>query len=246
MDLPMNIILDVALGLILLSILHASWRRGFVASFVRLAGTAAGFLLASFLSRPAAEHIYAGFLEERVEDYVSSALLGQDSPLAEVLAGLDQAGTAAAQAISGFLAEQGLDFYSSSDAGQMSREILALIGEKGSDPAGAIAHVAVKPMVLTVLQTAVFFLILFLSGMVVRLVVRMGQGVNHIPLVGGVNRLAGLLCGAVYALLLGYVISAGLVLLAGLGGNRWEWLNSGILQDTVLIRRFLSLRGVLP
>mgnify|MGYP001025104993 FL=1 len=246
MDLPMNMILDVVLGLILLSILYTSWRRGFVASFVRLVGTAAGFLLASFLSRPAAERIYAGFLEEKVENYVSGTLLAQGSPLLEALAGLDQAGSAAIQAISGFLAEQGLDFYSSSDAGQMGQEIFSLIGEKGSDPASAIAQVAVRPMVLTVLQTAVFFLVLFLAGIVVRAVVRMGQGVNRIPLIGGLNRMAGLLCGAVYALLLGYVISAGLLLLAGLGGNRWEWLNSGILQDTILIRRFLSLRELLP
>ena len=112
MDLPMNMILDVVLGLILLSILYTSWRRGFVASFVRLVGTAAGFLLASFLSRPAAERIYAGFLEEKVENYVSGTLLAQGSPLLEALAGLDQAGSAAIQAISGFLAEQGLDFYS--------------------------------------------------------------------------------------------------------------------------------------
>ena len=209
MDLPMNMILDVVLGLILLSILYTSWRRGFVASFVRLVGTAAGFLLASFLSRPAAERIYAGFLEEKVENYVSGTLLAQGSPLLEALAGLDQAGSAAIQA-------------------------------------SAIAQVAVRPMVLTVLQTAVFFLVLFLAGIVVRVVVRMGQGVNRIPLVGGLNRMAGLLCGAVYALLLGYVISAGLLLLAGLGGNRWEWLNSGILQDTILIRRFLSLRELLP
>ena len=181
-----------------------------------------------------------------MENYVSGTLLAQGSPLLEALAGLDQAGSAAIQAISGFLAEQGLDFYSSSDAGQMGQEIFSLIGEKGSDPASAIAQVAVRPMVLTVLQTAVFFLVLFLAGIVVRVVVRMGQGVNRIPLVGGLNRMAGLLCGAVYALLLGYVISAGLLLLAGLGGNRWEWLNSGILQDTILIRRFLSLRELLP
>ncbi len=162
----MNMILDVVLGLILLSILYTSWRRGFVASFVRLVGTAAGFLLASFLSRPAAERIYAGFLEEKVENYVSGTLLAQGSPLLEALAGLDQAGSAAIQAISGFLAEQGLDFYSSSDAGQMGQEIFSLIGEKGSDPASAIAQVAVRPMVLTVLQTAVFFLVLFLAGIV--------------------------------------------------------------------------------
>ena len=134
MDLPMNMILDVVLGLILLSILYTSWRRGFVASFVRLVGTAAGFLLASFLSRPAAERIYAGFLEEKVENYVSGTLLAQGSPLLEALAGLDQAGSAAIQAVSGFLAQQGLDFYSPQDAGQMGTDILDRITQGGAIP----------------------------------------------------------------------------------------------------------------
>lgn len=246
MDLPMNMILDVVLGLILLSILYTSWRRGFVASFVRLVGTAAGFLLASFLSRPAAERIYAGFLEEKVENYVSGTLLAQGSPLLEALAGLDQAGSAAIQAVSGFLAQQGLDFYSPQDAGQMGTDILDRITQGGSDPAAAITQVAVKPLVMTVLETAIFFLLLFLTGILVRMAVRVGLGVNRIPLVGGMNRLAGLLCGAVYALLVGYVVSMGLLLLAGLGKNQWDHLNSDVLQETFLIRRFLELRDYLP
>ena len=51
MDLPMSLIYDAALGLILLSILYRAWRQGFVASLVRLVGTAAGFLVASLFSR---------------------------------------------------------------------------------------------------------------------------------------------------------------------------------------------------
>ena len=242
----MSLIYDAALGLILLSILYRAWRQGFVASLVRLVGTAAGFLVASLFSRPVAEKIYTGVLKERVEGYVSDTLLAQGSPLMEALAGLDQAGSAAIQAISGFLAEQGLDFYSTSDAGEMGQEILAHITEKGTDPAAAIAQVAVRPLVMTVLQTAIFFLILFLAGIAVRMLTRIGLGVNHIPLVGGVNRLAGLACGAVYAVLVGYVVSAGLMLLAGLGGNQWEWLNSGVFRETMLISRFLTMRTWLP
>jgi len=52
--------------------------------------------------------------------------------------------------------------------------------------------------------------------------------------------------GAVYALLVGYVVSMGLLLLAGLGKNQWEYLNSDVLQETFLIRRFLELRDYLP
>ncbi len=246
MSIPMNILLDLALGLCLLSILYTSWRRGFVASFIRLVGTAAGFLLASFLSGPVSERLYGSLLEERVEQYVGDTLLAPGSPLLEALAGLDQAGSAAIQAISGFLAQQGLDFYSPQDAGQMGTDILDRITQGGSDPAAAITQVAVKPLVMTVLETAIFFLLLFLTGILVRMAVRVGLGVNRIPLVGGMNRLAGLLCGAVYALLVGYVVSMGLLLLAGLGKNQWDHLNSDVLQETFLIRRFLELRDYLP
>ena len=246
MSIPMNILLDLALGLCLLSILYASWRRGFVASFIRLVGTAAGFLLASFLSGPVSERLYGSLLEERVEQYVGDTLLAPGSPLLEALAGLDQAGSAAIQAVSGFLAQQGLDFYSPQDAGQMGTDILDRITQGGSDPAAAITQVAVKPLVMTVLETAIFFLLLFLTGILVRMAVRVGLGVNRIPLVGGMNRLAGLLCGAVYALLVGYVVSMGLLLLAGLGKNQWDHLNSDVLQETFLIRRFLELRDYLP
>ncbi len=246
MSIPMNILLDLALGLCLLSILYTSWRRGFVASFIRLVGTAAGFLLASFLSGPVSERLYGSLLEERVERYVGDTLLAPGSPLLEALAGLDQAGSAAIQAVSGFLAQQGLDFYSPQDAGQMGTDILERITQGGSDPAAAITQVAVKPLVMTVLETAIFFLLLFLTGILVRMAVRVGLGVNRIPLVGGMNRLAGLLCGAVYALLVGYVVSMGLLLLAGLGKNQWDHLNSDVLQETFLIRRFLELRDYLP
>ena len=250
MPIPMNILLDLALGLILLSILYNSWRRGFVASFIRLAGTVASFLIASFLSRPLAERVYAIFLRERVEQYVSETLLAQGSPLLEALAGLDLgrlelAGGAASQAIAGFLSEQGLDFYSAQDAGQMGRDICSRITEMGSDPVIAITQVAIKPLVMTVLETAFFFLLLFITGIAVRMAAQLGMGVNHIPLVGGMNRLAGLLCGAAYALLVGYVISSALLLLAGLGRNQWELINSSVLQNTVLIRHILELRHYL-
>lgn len=246
MSIPMNIVLDAALGLILLSILWSAWRRGFVASLIRLVGTAAGFALASLLKGPVAEWGYTTFLEERVEDYVSQAIMAQGDALAGALASLDHAGAATAQILSGVLAEYGLDFYASQDAGQMGREILGRITEKGIDPAAAIAQVAVRPLVMTILETAVFFLLLFLVDMVVRVVARAGLGVNRIPLVGGVNRFAGLLCGAVYALMVGYVISSALVLAAGLGKNQWELLNSAVLQKTVLVSWFLGLRTYLP
>lgn len=246
MSIPMNIVLDAALGLILLSILYSSWRRGFIASLIRTVGAAAGFVLASFLKGPISEWGYNTFLEKRVERYVADALAAQGDALTGALAGLDHAGDLAAQMLSGLLAERGLDFYSAQDAGQMGKDILGRITEKGVDPAAAIAQVAVRPLVMTILETAVFFLLLFAADMVVRAVARVGLGVNRIPLVGGVNRFAGLLCGAVYALMVGYVVSSALVLLAGLGKNEWEFLNSAVLRKTVLVDWFLGLGTYLP
>ena len=65
MVLPMSILLDLALGLVLLSILYNSYQRGFLASLISLAGTAAGFLLAAFASRPLAERVYNAVLAQR-------------------------------------------------------------------------------------------------------------------------------------------------------------------------------------
>lgn len=246
MSIPMNIVLDVALGLILLYILYRSWRRGFIASLVQTVGIAAGFLLASFLKGPISEWGYNTFLEKRVERYVADALAAQGDAVLGALSGLDRAGDLAVQMLSRMLAESGLDFYASQDAGQMSKEILGRITQKGIDPAAAIAQVAVRPLVMTMLEIAVFFLLLFLADLAVRAVARVALGVNRIPLVGGVNRVAGLLCGAVYAVMAGYIVSSALVLLAGLGQNRWEFLNSGVLNRTVLVKWFLGLGTYLP
>lgn len=246
MTLPMSILLDLALGLILLSILYNSWQRGFVASLISLVGTAAGFLAASFLSRPLAGRIYDTVLEQRVERYVADTFLAPDGPLSAVMAGIDQAGGAAVQAIADLLTQYGLDYYSDRTAGEMGGEIFGKIGQMGNDPASAIAQVAIRPLVMTVLEIAIFFLLIFVIRIIVGLAVRVGLGVNEIPLIGGVNRMAGLLCGAVYALLMGFLLSMGLVLLAGLGKNQWTYLNSGILRDTFLIRHLLELRQYLP
>ena len=124
MVLPMSILLDLALGLVLLSILYNSYQRGFLASLISLAGTAAGFLLAAFASRPLAERVYNAVLAQRVERYVADTLLAPDGPLSVVMSGIDQAGNAAVQAITDFLTRYGLDYYSSRNAGEMGGEIL--------------------------------------------------------------------------------------------------------------------------
>lgn len=243
--LPMSILLDLVLGLILLSILYNSWQRGFLASLISLAGTAAGFLVASFVSRPVAEKIYDTVLEQQVERYVAETLLAPDGPLTAVMGGIDQAGNTAVQLIAEFLTEHGWDYYSSRSASEMGGEIFGKIGQMGNDPATAIAQVAIRPMVITVLEIAIFFLFIFVVRIVVRVAAKASMGANEIPLVGGVNRMAGLLCGAVYALLMGFLLSMALLLLAGLGKNQWTYINSSVLQGTFLIRHFLDLRKYL-
>ena len=243
MDLPMSLILDLALGLVLLSILYTSWRRGFLASAIRLGGTVAGFLLASLVSRPAAAELYDRLVRDRVVEYVRGSLLAQGSALSQALEGTGQAGSAL-EAVAELLEEWGLDYFSSADAGALSRELLDTLGP-GMDTAEAVAQVALRPMVMTVLELGVFLLVLLAVGLAVRLLAGMALGVNHIPVVGKLNRMAGLLCGGAYALLAGYLIAAGLVFLAGVSQNRWEYLNTGILRETWLIRGLLELREVL-
>ena len=75
------------------------------------------------------------------------------------------------------------------------------------------------------------FVVIFLFGLfLARALVRMTRAVNHVPLIGGINRLAGFLLGLVYALLIGYVFSMAALLLSGALGDRVPLLRTSALS----------------
>ena len=107
--------------------------------------------------------------------------------------------------------------------------------------AEAVTEVVVGPAVEFILRIVVFFVVFLLIMLVVRLLVSLGKGFNHVPLVGGVNRLLGLGLGLVHAAVVGYLITVALLLVIAVSGNKWEFLNYSVLEDTKLIIWFKNL-----
>ena len=248
MELTVSIALDIILVVLMISIVYKSYRRGFLASLFNLLGTVVSYTLAAMFSRPISGWIYDSFIEER-------AVAAIEGKLAEVSVGgmtLDNlAGFAEiadfrdtlVRGIAGALEEvcPGLEFFSRSSSADTAASVLDQIRD-GTAIAQAVADRAVEPAVINILSIGVFFVLFSVVMFVVRMLVRMGRGVNHVPLVGGLNRLAGLALGVVYAGMLGYVLSLGLALVAGLSGDAIPFLTIPILEDTHLISRLISLR----
>ena len=68
------LILDFILAIVLIATLWRSWKMGFVAAFISLLGSLAGYLGAIILSGPISKFLYANLAHDWVLTYVSSRL----------------------------------------------------------------------------------------------------------------------------------------------------------------------------
>lgn len=97
--------------------------------------------------------------------------------------------------------------------------------------------------VMVALLTIVAFLIIFLLAMlIVRLLIRATRSVNHVPVLGGINRLFGGALGACEAFLLCYVIGLAVTLLVSFSRDQWSWINTAVIEDTKLLGWFIQYK----
>ena len=246
MEFGTGMILDIVLAVILAGIAWKAWKAGFVAAFISLIGTLAGYLGAAVLSGPVSRWLYVSVAHDRVLEYVSDRLPDQVAgvPL-DSLGELAELKDQAIAHISGVLEELGLDWgllsQGEATGSDAAHQIYGQVAEEGHTMAQAIVDVVAGPAVEFAIRIGVFFLLFFLIMLVVRMLVGLGRGVNHVPLVGGFNRLLGLGLGCVQAAVAGYLITMALMLLITLSGNRWGWLNSHVISETNLILWFRNL-----
>lgn len=249
MDFGIGFLLDVILVAVLAGVVWQGWRAGFVSAFIQLIGTLAGYLGAAILCGPLSHGLYVRFGQARVVEYVSARLpqevagvpLDSVAQFAQLAEFKDQIIAYIAQALEG--ADLDWAFFGGGTAtgADTAHRIYGKVAEESQTVAQAVADVVVGPAVEFVLRIVVFFLVFFLIMLAVRLLVKLGKGFNHVPLVGGINRLLGLGLGVVQAAVMGYLITMALVLVIAISGNKWELLNSHVLSETKLILWFKNL-----
>ena len=90
-----------------------------------------------------------------------------------------------------------------------------------------------EPLFLPLVQVVLFVLLCLIVRWVFALLVRLLRGVNLIPLVGGANRLLGLVLGLVTGAFDCWLLALLLWFAASITTGQIDWLTTGVLQRSV-------------
>lgn len=224
-------LLDVMVVLLLLLITISAYRKGFLHSVVLLAGYVISIVAASLFSKPAAEWIYGRFLEPALLERIQEALAS--------MPGLEQAEKLIhelAELLPDIIANPVLAAYGG-EAG------LAGLLEDGAAVTGqAVSEQIVGPIVISMLQALLCLLIFLICVIIIKIIARTMQGVDRIPVLGPVNAALGALLGVVQAGVVIYLLALAVEVVISLTADRLEWLNTGIVDATILFRRIYEFR----
>ena len=148
----------------------ASWRKGFLASLTELVGAVVGVGVAVWASRSLSVPIYEQFVSGSVSEKVESAVAQSGGDLAAAV--------------------QAMDFLPDT-----VRDTLAQLVQGAGNALPEQITTALEPILLPFVQVLLFVVLCMVVRWVFRLLVGLLRHVNGVPLLGGVNRLLGLVLG---------------------------------------------------
>lgn len=186
----------------------SSWRKGFLAGLTELVGAVLGVAVAVWGSRALAGPIYTQFLSGSVSGKVEDAVAQSGGDLAAAV--------------------QGMDFLPAA----VRDNLAALLEGAGESLPGQITDL-IEPVILPIVQVLLFVVLCMLVRWCFRLLVGLLRHVNGVPLLGGVNRLFGLLLGLVTGALDCWLLALLLWFLASVTAGTVDFLTAGVLQQSV-------------
>ncbi|HJB25587.1 MAG TPA: CvpA family protein [Firmicutes bacterium] len=210
-----SILLDIAVVLLLLGGIFKGKHDGFLKSLILFLGGVASLLIAGFLSGWLADWIYDSFLRERIAASVLGAMQQNGAQqLTDSLQGI----LAALGGMLGMVA-QAFDLSSL----QLSAEqIASALDGNLSELSGVLTDQVFGPPVRGLVAAIAFVILFSLCLLVFRLIGRSLQAVNRVPIVGGINRLLGMVFGffnaAFWLVVLSFVFSLLLMLFGSQDG----------------------------
>lgn len=167
-----------------------------------------GVGIASWGSRTLAPEVYLSFFSDSVSTRVEQAVAQSGGDIAAAVQGLD------------FLPES-------------IRATLAAGLQTAGDQLPEKINALLEPLFLPLVQAVLFVLLCMIVRWVFALLVRLLRGVNLIPLVGGANRLLGLVLGLVTGAFDCWLLALLLWFAASITTGQIDWLTTGVLQRSV-------------
>ncbi|MEG1801437.1 MAG: hypothetical protein RR273_05620 [Oscillospiraceae bacterium] len=222
------IIDGILLGIILLSAIKA-YSNGFFASGVTLVGDIAGVIIAWFVSKKYSGVLFNYFFRDNLVDQTFEYI--QNSTKAIDL-------QAMAQGVIGKLPQELLqEFISKAQA------VVQDITTPTIETASALVDALLGPIIITFIAAAMFVIIIMLCKLVTVMLANLLKIVNHIPVLGFANRLAGFFVGigigGVNIILISFLLS----IIAIITGNSIELFNSSVLAQSKILA---MTRGINP
>lgn len=186
----------------------ASWRKGFLASLTELIGAVVGVGVAVWASRSLSVPIYEQFVSGSVSEKVESAVAQSGGDLAAAV--------------------QAMDFLPDT-----VRDTLAQLVQGAGNALPEQITTALEPILLPFVQVLLFVVLCMVVRWVFRLLVGLLRHVNGVPLLGGVNRLLGLVLGLMTGALDCWLLALLLWFVASVTAGSLEFLTLSVLNQSV-------------
>lgn len=223
---PMTgIVYDIIfLVILLLATLHGR-RQGLVAGLVGLAGAVLGIAVAVWGAGQLGPAIYQDHIGAALGDSVAAALSAQGENLPAIL-------------------EQYLGFLPDGLFQQVSTALQQAMQASAADISSEVVA-ALEPILLPLLEAVLFLVLCSVIRWVFRLLAGLLRHLNDLPVLGGVNRVLGLVLGLFTGALDCWMLSLLLWGAAALTGGSVSWISSQALSGSVLYGVFSGLNPFL-
>jgi len=213
-----SLIVTIAVILFLLIFLVIGCVRGFLRIILTTFSLVITLILAGALTGPLSNFVETGTvigprIQDRIEEYVSGQMTGISENAQE-----------AQDAVIG-----ALPLPASLKQELMDNNTVAGYVEKGVSSFTEYIAVSLSHLVIRILSYVILFIVIFL---IIRLILRLSNLINHVPLLGGVNRLFGGVIGLAEGVLFLWIICLIIMMMAGTPfGARCE----EIIRDSVFL-----------
>jgi len=222
------LLLDAVLVIIALWCVASGFRKGFL-RVVSMAVWMTVFILAvSLWSGPLAQWGYTRFLEEPVLAAVHESV---ESGSLEAYGAVD----AVFEALPGILKDFMLDSLG------VRENLNSLIGQTASESVRVVAEEIIAPILISALQALICLLIFFICVIIGKMLNRLLERFNRVPVLGPLNAVLGAAAGVVQAGLILYILCVTAQAVIGLTNGSLSWLNREIIADTYLFRSLCAL-----
>jgi len=204
-------------------LLFAAWhgyQQGFLSGVFGLLGSLAGIFGAVWATNRFSQPLYDNYLGAAVSSKVTEALSETGGDLSGAVAQLD------------FLPEtvrESLQEMLGTATGALPKQITEVL----------------DPLLLPLIQVLVFVICCVAIRWVFKLVVGLLRGANHIPLLGGMNRMLGFVLGLATGLVDCWLLALLLWGIAGITVGQLEFLNATVLQQSEVYGFFAQLNPFL-